>query len=78
VLVNGASDATRELCERSGGGLWFRTDGEFEVALRRMVEFPDLRAELASAGARYVANELAWRVIIDRYASFLRSLADSC
>ncbi len=43
VLVNGASDSTRELCERSGGGLWFRTDAEFEVALRRIVELPDLR-----------------------------------
>ena len=76
VLVNGASDATRELCERSGGGLWFRTDAEFEVALRRMVEHPDLRASLARAGAHHVATRLTWPVIVRRYRAFLRSLAD--
>jgi glycosyltransferase involved in cell wall biosynthesis len=77
VLVNGASDATRELCERSGGGLWFRTDAEFEVALQRIVETPDLRASLAQAGARYVATKLTWPVIVRRYRTFLDSLAGS-
>ena len=77
VLVNGASDATRELCERSGGGLWFRTDAEFEVALRRIVEAPELRASFAQAGARYVATKLTWPVIVRRYRTFLDSLASS-
>jgi glycosyltransferase involved in cell wall biosynthesis len=74
VVVNGASDATRELCERSAGGLWFRNDAEFDVALRRIVESPDVRAALARSGARYVGEKLAWPVIIDRYADFLRTL----
>jgi len=77
VLVNGASDATRELCERSGGGLWFRTDAQFEVALHRLVESPDLRASLAQAGARHVNAKLTWPVIVRRYRAFLGSLAGS-
>jgi len=77
VLVNGASDATRELCERSGGGLWFRTDAEFEVALRRIVDNAELGASLAEAGAGYVATKLTWPVIVRRYRTFLDSLASS-
>ena len=49
VLVNAASDATRELCGCSGGGLWFRTDAEFEVASPRIVDTPDLRAVLRAS-----------------------------
>jgi glycosyltransferase involved in cell wall biosynthesis len=77
VVVNGASVATRELCERSAGGLWFRNDEEFEVALRRIVESNELRAALARSGARYVGEKLAWPVIIDRYAAFLHTLTSS-
>jgi glycosyltransferase involved in cell wall biosynthesis len=75
VLVNAASDATRELCERSGGGLWFRDDAEFDVALRRLIESAPLRESLAAAGSRHVATELSWPTIVDRYTTFLRALA---
>ena len=34
VVVNARCEATREHVLRSGGGLWFRTDAEFEVACR--------------------------------------------
>ena len=57
--------------------LWFRTDAEFEVALRRIVEAPELRASFAQAGARYVATKLTWPVIVRRYRTFLDSLASS-
>jgi hypothetical protein len=77
VLVNGASDATRELCERSGGGLWFRTDGEFEVALETLAGSPGLRSSLAGNGARYVSTKLSWPVIVSRYLAFLHSLVDA-
>src|SRR6516165_4408884 len=40
VLVNGSCGPTREHAERSGGGLWFTSYPEFEVALHRLMNDP--------------------------------------
>jgi glycosyltransferase involved in cell wall biosynthesis len=75
VLVNGACLATREHCERSGGGLWFTGYGAFETAVDRLGADPDVRAVLASRGRAYVDANFRWPVIVDRYRRFLESLA---
>lgn len=75
VLVNGHCLATREHCERSGGGLWFEGFAEFEAAVDRLVGDAEVRAGLATAGADYVEGNFRWPVIIERYERFLMACA---
>jgi glycosyltransferase involved in cell wall biosynthesis len=74
VLVNGACLATREHCERSGGGLWFTHYAEFEVVVDRLLADEALRAGLAEGGRGYVESHFRWPVIIERYRRFLECL----
>ncbi|HVF75616.1 MAG TPA: glycosyltransferase family 4 protein [Acidimicrobiales bacterium] len=75
VVVNGHCNATREHCERSGGGLWFEGFAEFEAAVDRLTTDGATRAALAEAGAAYVDANFRWPVIIERYGRFLTSAA---
>ena len=75
VLVNGHCLATREHCERSGGGLWFEGFAEFEATVDRLVGDADTRAGLAAAGRRYVDDNFRWPVIMSRYERFLSACA---
>jgi glycosyltransferase involved in cell wall biosynthesis len=72
VVVNAACAATREHCERSGGGLWVRDYEELEAALRRLVGSGELRAHLARSGERYARSRFAWPSLTDRYSTFLQ------
>jgi glycosyltransferase involved in cell wall biosynthesis len=76
VIVNGRCQPTREHCERSNGGLWYRSFGEFVAVVDRLVRDDELRARLAAAGGAYVHANFAWPALIDRYADFLERLAD--
>ena len=69
VMVNARCFATREHCERSGGGLWFDGYAEFEVTLEKLLGDERLRARLGRAGQEYVRSEFTWPVILTRYAS---------
>jgi glycosyltransferase involved in cell wall biosynthesis len=71
VLVNARCGATREHCERSGGGLWFDDYAHFEVAVDRLLGDDALRARLVERGRAYVDENFRWPVLIDRYAGFL-------
>ena len=74
VVVNGRCGATREHCERSGGGLWFDGYAAFEVSVDRLVGDAELRHGLTGRGRRYVDDNFRWPVLVDRYASFLERL----
>jgi glycosyltransferase involved in cell wall biosynthesis len=74
VLVNGTCGPTREHCERSGGGLWFTSYPEFELALDRLVNDATLRTTLGERGLDYVDTYYRWPVLIDRYAQFLTTV----
>lgn len=74
VLVNGHCVATREHCERSGGGLWFEGFAGFEAAVDRLVSDESVRRGLAEAGGRYVEENFRWPVVIGRYRDFLERL----
>jgi len=74
VIVNGTCGPTREHCERSGGGLWFTSYPQFEAVLSRMIDDPDLRAEMGGRGRAYVDTHFEWPVLIARYAEFLQSV----
>lgn len=75
VLVNGHCLATREHCERSGGGVWFEGFAEFEAAVDRLAGDAEVRTGLAAAGAEYVEGNFRWPVIIERYERFLMACA---
>lgn len=75
VVVNGHCLATREHCERSGGGLWFEGYATFEAAVDRLIGDDEARRGLAAAGAAYVEANFRWPAIIDRYRRFLTAAA---
>ena len=75
VLVNARCFATREHCERSGGGLWFDGYPAFEVSVDRLLAAPNLRQAMGAAGREYVQREFTWPLIIDRYRAFLERVA---
>ncbi len=71
VVVNGYCDATREHCERSGGGLWFGDYEHFDVIVQRLETDPVLGEALARRGRRYVQAQFAWPGVLARYGAFL-------
>lgn len=75
VLVNAQCGATREHCERSGGGLAFGSYGEFAAGVDRLLDDPALRRTLAGRGRAYGARHFTWSVLIARYAAFLEAVA---
>jgi glycosyltransferase involved in cell wall biosynthesis len=76
VVVNAGCAATREHCERSGGGLWFAGYGEFEAVIQRLTADEALRAELVRRGRGYAEANFRWPRIIDRYQAFLGGVAE--
>ena len=76
VLVNGSCGATREHCERSGGGLWFTSFPEFEASLHRLVADAGLRAVLGTRGRDFVDTHFRWPVLVARYDTFLYSVVE--
>jgi glycosyltransferase involved in cell wall biosynthesis len=74
VVVNGTCGPTREHCERSGGGLWFSSYPEFEVAIDLLVHDAELRALLGRRGRAYVDRFYEWPVLIARYVEFLSTV----
>ncbi len=75
VLVNGACAATVEHCRRSGGGLAFAGFGEFEGLVGLLAGDARLRTTLGQRGRIYVDRWFRWPRVIDRYATFIESVA---
>jgi glycosyltransferase involved in cell wall biosynthesis len=71
VVVHAQCGATREHCERSGAGLWFRDFAEFESVTELLTTDDELHARLAANGVDYVRANFGWPVILDRYCAFL-------
>ncbi len=65
VLATGAGAVNRWHCERSGAGLIYNDDDEFEECLRFVVEAPDEAAAIAAAGRDYVLEHYTWPRVLD-------------
>jgi glycosyltransferase involved in cell wall biosynthesis len=63
---------TRDFCERSGGGLHFRSYEEFAGYLEWLHQHPDMARRLGRAGGNYVRAHFNWDMIIARLLAFLR------
>lgn len=75
VVVNARCLATREHCERSGGGLWFGGYAQFEAVLDRLLGDESLASTLARRGRAYVDTHYRWPILIERYGAFLEAVA---
>src|SRR5262249_3001706 len=63
VLVNTECDVTRDQCVRSNGGLWYGDYEEVRGELRLLLENPELRERLGSAGREFVEHNYAWEAV---------------
>ena len=75
ILANGACRVLEGQCRRSGGGLLYRDYAEFRIALRLLVQRPDLRRGLGESGRQYVHREANWNVVEARTNGFLEEMS---
>jgi glycosyltransferase involved in cell wall biosynthesis len=71
VLVNGRCDVTRHHAVNSNGGLYFTSLGEFCETVDLLLGRPDVRAQLAAAGRRYVLQNFTWTDVVRRFLNFV-------
>jgi hypothetical protein len=76
VVVNARCEATREHCERSGGGLWFESYAQFEAIVHRLTTDSTLRAVLGRRGQAFVDAHYRWPALIERYGRFADHVLD--
>lgn len=65
VIATGASAVNRWHCDRSGAGLIYEDEDEFEECLRFVAEAPDAAAEIAAVGRAYVLEHYTWPAVLD-------------
>jgi glycosyltransferase involved in cell wall biosynthesis len=66
VVANGGSAVVRYHCERSGAGLVYDDDLEFEECLAFLAAEPTAGAALAAGGRDYVLANYGWDDVLDR------------
>jgi glycosyltransferase involved in cell wall biosynthesis len=73
VIANGGSDVVRYHCERSGAGLLYEDEFEFEECLAFLAAQPDAAAALAAKGRSYVLDNYQWDTVLDKVEAALSS-----
>jgi len=73
VIANGGSAVVRWHCDRSGAGLVYDDDYEFDQCLRFVADAPHLAAEVAAPGRQYVLDNYTWPVTLDRVEASLEA-----
>ena len=77
VLVNGDCEVLQQQCRLAQGGLWYQSREEFAVALRLLLDRPDLRRHLAESGRAYAETAYAWERVENRYLEILEQFNGS-
>lgn len=72
ALVQGRTEVLVGQARRSGGAVPYVGYPEFEAALDRLLDDPDLRRELGRRGRRYVESRYQWPTVLERYESLLQ------
>jgi glycosyltransferase involved in cell wall biosynthesis len=72
ALVHSQCSVTRGHVNRSKGGLWFETYGDFRGALDWFREHPDKAKRMAENGREYVQKKYTWPVIVDGFLALMR------
>ena len=73
VIANGGSEVVRYHCERSGAGLLYEDEFEFEECLAFLASKPDAAAALAFKGRSYVLDNYQWDTVLDKVEAALSS-----
>jgi glycosyltransferase involved in cell wall biosynthesis len=71
VIANNSSEVVRWHCGRSGAGLTYDDQHEFEQCLAFVSEAPDAAAALARSGRDYVLAHYTWDAVLDRFEAGL-------
>jgi glycosyltransferase involved in cell wall biosynthesis len=74
VLVNRLCSVTHAHIERSGGGLSYGSESEFETALLSILGDAGSAAEMGALGRNYVSEHYAWGKAEDRLLELVRSV----
>jgi glycosyltransferase involved in cell wall biosynthesis len=75
VIANGGSAVVAHHCERSGAGLVYDDDLEFEECLAFLASEPAAAAGLAAGGRDYVLTHYTWPDVMDRIEAALDRFA---
>lgn len=70
ALVQGRCEVLVGQCERSGGGVPYRSFAEFAAGVDRLRSDFDLAARMGEAGRQYVLDNYQWDVVIERWERF--------
>lgn len=74
AIVNGFCEVTTRHCERSCGGLCYRSYAEFQSRMDQALGDPTFRRRLGEQGRRYVESYYRWNTVIENYEQFLEGL----
>lgn len=74
ALVNGGATVLAGQCERSGGGVIYRSQQEFVQALHALMESRARRVYLGLLGRRYVRRTCSWPIVEGRYLETLEEV----
>ncbi len=66
-LVHERCEVTHDHVVRSGGGLYFDSEADFQAALNRLLTDSELSRQMADAGRRYVFENFSWERIVQRF-----------
>ena len=62
IIVNGASGAMKYICERSSGGLFYRSEAMFIGLMAWSMAHKEELAELGKQGAKFVSDQYNWTI----------------
>ena len=71
ALVSGYCAVTQHHVRVSGGGLWYRSFGEFEAALELLLEDKKRANAMGLSGRRYVLDVYSWEAVLSRISKAL-------
>ncbi len=74
VVVHGHCDVTRGHVVRSGGGLFFQSQDDFNAVASELVTNRELRNQLGQSGLEYVHTEYSWDAVIERFCKVYEQL----
>ena len=74
VLVNGKCDVLKGQCIRSNAGLYYENYDEFEGCLDLLLSDDNMRDTLGKNGLTFVLQNYSWKIIEQKYISFLEDI----
>ena len=74
VLVHEKCDVTKKFVVDNNAGLYFDNYFEFEGCVDYIKHNPEIAEEMGEKGRKFVLENFAWNVIVEKYTKFFSSL----